>query len=99
MRTRSTYKITDICTIFDPNDHLQKVWGRKYYKGELTKYDAKNKYYTVRYTDGNIGEKAQQEITGYKKKKNKRTPTNDILRTSWRNKMTNISSSYQPRLA
>ena len=35
----------------------------------VTKYDAKNKCYAVKYADGDIGEYTHQDITSYKKKK------------------------------
>lgn len=47
----------------------KKIGNRKYYEGEVTKYDATNKFYTVKYTDGNISEYSHQEIISYKKKK------------------------------
>ena len=40
----------------------------KFYEGEVTKYNPINKYYTIKFVDGDIEEYDQQEMKKYKKK-------------------------------
>lgn len=64
-RTRSqTYVQEKVGTI------VRKQFNdRKFYKGEITKYDPVNKFYTIKYKDGDIEEYDHSEIKKYKKKK------------------------------
>ena len=49
---------------------IRKQYGDgKWYEGEISKYDATNKFYTVKYKDGDIAEYTHEEIKRYKKDK------------------------------
>ena len=70
--------------IYTRGAHVYKKFGRKYYQGIICDFDTKERYYKVKYNDGDAEEYTKDEIKNIAKQTRcKKHPTSNSSNETW----------------